>query len=302
MENLKVSIITVVRNGKNTIEQTIQSVLEQTYEDIEYIIIDGASTDGTQEIIKRYEGKLAYYVSEPDHGLYEAMNKGIRHAKGDIVGIINSDDWYEIDAVEAVVSVFQHSKAQVVHGNVYMIGEKGERWMRRPAPLKDIWSYMVLLHPTVFVRKWVYDQYGGFNEKYKIAADYELVLRLYNEQIDFVYLDKVISNFRNGGLSSREYGTAYKECLQIVQQCLRQYGTQELYAKVMEVNERYCAFENAILDDPYILEVLLKDFWGNNIKSIAIFGAGVRGARYCSLIHRTAIHPDCFFDNNAKDR
>ena len=110
-----VSIITVVRNARKTIEQTINSVLSQTYKNIEYIIIDGASTDGTQEVIKKYENQLTYSVSEVDQGLYDAMNKGIQHARGDIIGIINSDDWYECNAIQKVVDVFEKCDTKLVH-------------------------------------------------------------------------------------------------------------------------------------------------------------------------------------------
>ncbi len=104
VESLKVSVITVVFNGAGTIEQTIKSVLGQTYKNIEYIIIDGDSTDGTQEIVEKYGESIACFVSEKDNGLYDAMNKGISYATGDIIGIINSDDYYAVDAVEHVVN------------------------------------------------------------------------------------------------------------------------------------------------------------------------------------------------------
>lgn len=121
----KVSIITVVYNGAGTIEQTIKSVLGQTYKNIEYIIIDGASTDGTQQIVEKYVDKIAYYVSEKDEGLYYAMNKGIGKATGEIIGIINSDDWYDINAVKNIVGLFSKKDAEVVYGNTIVVAEDG---------------------------------------------------------------------------------------------------------------------------------------------------------------------------------
>lgn len=108
-ENYKVSIITVVYNGAKTIEQTIQSVLNQTYENIEYIVIDGASNDGTQALVEKYVDNISYYISEKDNGLYYAMNKGIRKATGDIIGIINSDDWYGENAIKDIVDHFRET-------------------------------------------------------------------------------------------------------------------------------------------------------------------------------------------------
>ncbi len=121
----KVSIITVVYNGIAHLEQTIQSVLNQTYDNVEYIIIDGGSTDGTVELIKKYEESIAYWVSESDGGIYDAMNKGISNATGEIVGLINADDWYETGTIEKVVETFQNSEVDVVHGSMEIISKMG---------------------------------------------------------------------------------------------------------------------------------------------------------------------------------
>ena len=122
-ENYKVSIITVVYNGAKTIEQTIQSVLNQTYENIEYIVIDGASNDGTQALVEKYVDNISYYISEKDNGLYYAMNKGIRKATGDIIGIINSDDWYGENAIKDIVDHFRENDVDLVYGQMITISE-----------------------------------------------------------------------------------------------------------------------------------------------------------------------------------
>ena len=125
LNNVKVSIITVSFNSVKTIEQTIKSVINQTYKSIEYIIIDGASTDGTQQVIEKYKDRISFYVSEKDDGLYYAMNKGIEHASGDIVGIINSDDWYVEDAVENMVVCMLETDADLAYGKVVNINTDG---------------------------------------------------------------------------------------------------------------------------------------------------------------------------------
>ena len=140
---MKVSIITVVFNGIRTIEQTIKSVLNQSYKNIEYIIIDGGSTDGTLDIIRKYENYLSYIISEPDHGIYDAMNKGIQKSTGDIVGIINSDDWYEVNTVSQVVERFESFAVDLVYGDINFIGKNGEIIRSENYSLEEIWYKMV---------------------------------------------------------------------------------------------------------------------------------------------------------------
>lgn len=200
----KISIITVVFNGAKTLEQTIVSVINQTYKNIEYIIIDGGSTDGTVDIIKQYEDRIAYWVSEPDKGIYDAMNKGIDVATGDIIGIINSDDYYDSNTVEYVVGGFQISNADIVHGNIILVLPDGCVYAEYSPPkvIKNlIWHDMAFYHPTCFVKKSIYKKYGAFSNSYKIAADYELLLKFYLNGVCFFYLEKDVAYFRLAGIS-----------------------------------------------------------------------------------------------------
>ncbi len=175
-----VSIITPVYNGEKTIRDTIESVLRQTYKNIEYIVIDGASTDHTMEIVKEYEplfqGRLKC-VSEKDSGIYNAMNKGIRLSTGQLIGIINSDDYYEFDAVEKVVSVMSDDFYQVIYGYLRIIEKGGESRVTKVH--KD--SGKMIAHPTCFLTRTVYQKYGMFLEWFETFADYELMLRLYGK-------------------------------------------------------------------------------------------------------------------------
>lgn len=195
-----VSIITVCFNSAKTIEQTILSVLHQTYSNIEYIIIDGGSSDGTQGIIKKYSDRVAYSVSEPDNGIYDAMNKGIRAATGEIIGIINSDDWYDLDAIAKVVEIYSKNKGvDVIHGGIRIY--ENERFSTSYCPRIKELNLCMIPHPSCFITKAAYNQYGVYNINYRIAADYELVARIYSAKGKFVYYNTILANLRMGGAS-----------------------------------------------------------------------------------------------------
>jgi glycosyltransferase involved in cell wall biosynthesis len=206
---LKLSIITVVWNNKETIKDAIDSVLNQTYKDIEYIIIDGASTDGTIEIIKSYGDKISKFISEPDKGLYDAMNKGIALATGDVVGILNSDDFY-IDnfVIEKVVKEFEEKKVDSVYADlVYVKPENLDKTARyydssKFNPSKFAYGWMPA-HPTFFVKREIYEKHGVFRTDLKIAADFDILARfLYTHRISYHYMQEVIVKMRVGGVST----------------------------------------------------------------------------------------------------
>lgn len=205
----KISIITVSYNSVETIEQTILSVLNQSYSNIEYIIIDGASTDGTVDLIRKYEDQIAYWVSEPDNGIYDAMNKGLDVASGDIIGIINSDDWYETNAVELIVQYFKNnSELEGVCGNLLIHLDFNKYNMIKVSHssinLSNIREKMSIAHPTLFLKKSFYLTYGKFDPKYSIAADYELLLRAMLKGAKLGYIPFLIAHFRVGGASSNQ--------------------------------------------------------------------------------------------------
>ncbi|MBO0948734.1 glycosyltransferase family 2 protein [Fibrella forsythiae] len=206
---MTVSIITVVYNGADTIADAIDSVLGQTYPMIEYIIIDGNSTDGTQAIIAGYGNRISQFVSEPDKGLYDAMNKGIQRATGDIIGILNADDLYRhTEVISRIVDTFSQYQADAVYGDlVYSQRESPERIMRywragtyRPGAFLRGWMPP---HPTFFVKSNVYQQHGYFTTTLRSAADYELMLRfVHKHQIQIAYLNEVVVVMRLGGVSN----------------------------------------------------------------------------------------------------
>lgn len=207
METNLVSIITVCYNSEKTIIDTLESVLNQTYKNIEYIVVDGLSKDKTVEIIKLYQKKfieknISYkWISETDRGLYDAMNKGIKMVSGDIIGIINSDDWYELDAVERIVQEFKKNTCDVVYGNlnVYKNEHFLEKW--ESGSIKKLKKGMTIFHPTMFVYSECYKKNGEFDILYNTAADWDFVLRLYKNKIVFKSMDNILANFRLGGIS-----------------------------------------------------------------------------------------------------
>ncbi len=206
---MKVSIITVVYNGAEHIRDCIDSVVNQTYPDIEYLIIDGKSTDGTVEIVQSYGSKVAHFVSEPDKGLYDAMNKGIRLATGDVVGLLNADDFYRHNRVIAnMVALFERTGSDAVYGDMLYVDrhdtQKLKRYWRsgwyKPGAFK--WGWMPG-HLSFFAKRSLYEKYGLFRLDMKSAADYELMLRfIHKNKVKLAYMDEVTIVMRAGGVSN----------------------------------------------------------------------------------------------------
>ena len=200
-----VSIVTVCLNSQNTIEQTIQSVLNQTYSNIEYIIIDGGSVDDTLDIIKKYEtafGDRLKWLSESDKGVYDAINKGIRMSRGDIIGVLSSDDWYEKNAVEKVMEHYDREfPCQVIYGMFRTIKDNQE-----PKITFINHSFLeseMLCHEACFISRKAYRLTGLYSLRYRIASDYDLLLKMTeHEKVRFTPVMEVLVNFRLGGISN----------------------------------------------------------------------------------------------------
>lgn len=224
---MKISIITVVWNNKETIKDAIDSVLNQKYNNIEYIIVDGASNDGTVEIVESYGEKINKFVSEKDNGLYDAMNKGLALVTGDIVGILNSDDFY-IDefVIEKVVKEFEEKQVDSVYADLVFVKpenlDKTIRYYDSSYFTPDRFAYgWMPAHPTFFVKREIYEKYGMFRTDYKIAADYELLTRfLGKNKISCSYINKVIVKMRIGGASTSGIKSNYILNKEIIRACL----------------------------------------------------------------------------------
>ena len=247
--DIKVSIITVSLNSEKTIEQTIKSVLHQTYTNLEYIIIDGGSTDGTIDIIHKYADRIAYFVSEPDNGLYDAMNKGIEKATGELIGIINSDDWYELDALKTVVALFARNiKADVIHGGIRIYDN--ERFSSVYCPKTSELKLCMIPHPACFVTKKAYQKFGTFNLNYNIAADYELLAHIYTSNGQFIFNNKTLANLRLGGASDLHRKTGHDESEELKKRYNLKY-TPSYLSLIKEYKTRITKFLKKKFDKLY---------------------------------------------------
>lgn len=206
---MKISIITIVYNNVNYIESCIQSVLSQTYKNIEHIVIDGGSTDGTQEVVIPYLPKLGYYKSEKDNGLYNALNKGINVATGDIIGILHSDDlFYDVDTLEKIVESFKSNDIDLLYANGLYVERDNQINVKRiykskPFKYKYLNFGWIPLHTTIYVKKELFKKYGLYDESYSIASDYEISLRWFKEKnIRKFFLNTFVVKMRLGGKST----------------------------------------------------------------------------------------------------
>lgn len=206
---MKVSIITTCYNRAATIKDAIESVLAQNYPDIEYIVVDGASMDGSVDVIKRYQGSVAKIISERDHGMYEAINKGVRMATGEIIGLVHSDDFlYDNHVISDVVKKFKETGADFVYGDGvyvnYLDTQKIVRnWVGGSYYRWKVACGWLPLHPTCYIRRDVMMREGLYDESYKIAADTDLLVRyLYKAHLKVAYMKRKIIRMRMGGLST----------------------------------------------------------------------------------------------------
>ncbi len=235
IDSVKITIVTVVYNGVESIESTIISVINQTYKNIEYIIIDGGSTDGTQEIIKKYNDKITYWMSEPDKGIYDAMNKGAEKATGTWVNFMNSGDSFLNN--ESLNDVFKNDNSHfdVIYGSVKCFN-KYESLVIHPKRLAEIKNHMIFCHQSSFVRTELIKKYK-FNLKYKIAADYNLFYSLYKDNYLFKELPNCISIFEaDNGISSNNFYLLNKEFLLINKKWSKFYSRLLFYNKMVFLN------------------------------------------------------------------
>ena len=211
---MKISIITITYNSAATLPRALESVRSQTYGDIEHIIVDGASTDGTKELIINYQLSIlnsqspkVRWISEPDGGIYNALNKGIAMATGDVIGFLHSDDvLYSPDSIGQIAAAFESSGADVVYGDLeYRHGDKVvRRWRSNAFRRGDLKYGWMPPHPTVYVRREVYRQVGPYDEWFRISADYDMILRIFTAGYKTRYIPQVLVAMETGGASNRD--------------------------------------------------------------------------------------------------
>ena len=208
MQDIRVSLITVTYNAESTIERCIQSVIAQNCQNIEYIVIDGASTDSTLQIINRYAQHIKIIISEPDKGMYDALNKGIKLATGDITGILNADDYFASDDILAdVATAFMDSNADILYGNLDFVDLNEtiiRKWRTRAYKIGDFdWGWMPA-HPTFYCRRSLFNSLGFYSLEHGTAADYELMLRfMHKTKVNAYFLNKVMVKMQCGGMSNK---------------------------------------------------------------------------------------------------
>ena len=239
---MKISIITATYNSGSTLRDTIRSVLSQSYPDIEYIIVDGGSKDNTLEIINEHKDKISKVISEPDKGIYDAMNKGIRMATGDIVGILNSDDFFtSTDVIENIAKAFESNDIDAVFGDIHFVKPDN---LKRPVrhysssifrPALFRFGFMPA-HPSFYVKRICYEKYGLYDLNYKIASDYDLLIRfLYVNKITYKYLNMDFVTMRVGGVSTENVKSRVVLNKEIVRAC-RKYG---IYTNLFVLSLKY---------------------------------------------------------------
>lgn len=206
--SMKISIITITYNSAKTLQHTLESVQSQTYPDIEHVIVDGASTDGTKDLIENYakQHSNVHWISEKDNGIYNALNKGISMATGDIIGFLHSDDvLFSAHSIEQIADAFKNPTIDVVYGDLQYCreGKIIRRWKSNdfnPHALKYGWMPP---HPTMYVRKEVYQQVGEYDEWFHIAADYDMMLRIFKSGFRSQYIPEVLVRMETGGASNK---------------------------------------------------------------------------------------------------
>ena len=223
---MRISIITVCLNSADTIRDALESVARQTFQEIEHIVVDGVSTDGTQDLVSAFMPKVARLISEPDRGLYDAMNKGMAAATGDIIGYLNSDDVYaDSDVLQKVVRVFADGSADACYGDLVYVQQNDmsrvvRYWRSRPYSPGLIERGWMPAHPTFFVRRPIFQKLGGFDIRYRYQSDYELMVRLFlKEGISAIYIPEVLVRMRTGGHTNRSIRNIVKGNLEAYRAC-----------------------------------------------------------------------------------
>lgn len=266
-----VTLITVCLNSVKSIEQTFRSVQSQTYGNIEYVVVDGASSDGTLDILKAHEELIDYYVSEPDKGLYYAMNKGIELARGEYVLILNSDDWYTHDAVEALVQAKDYSGCDFTAALArYVDEEKGESKVLGSMPFDDsVYFRMPLRHETMLIPAWLYEKLGPYDTAFRIIADRDYAARLFDAGATFYEIPRALLNFRTTGISNSNNELMITERDALLAKEFPFLSDDERSTLTRTSPETYVEIGNAHLDQPKFVKAcraLLEDHRANDGK------------------------------------
>lgn len=236
-----ISVITIVLNGESEIENTIQSVIFQQRIDVDYIIIDGGSTDRTAEIVEKYRNHISYFVSERDGGIYEAINKGIRTAKSEYIGTVNCGDTLAPGALDLVKDAIESHRPDIVFGNIKVCDRRlgVEVSTVHIANHLNLRQHMSVFHPATFVRRDCYEEIGLYDTNYRIAADYDFLLRCYLQGKSFCHVNSILSIFQSGGVSGTSVRTLFLENFKIRKNAMGFYIAVNWAIRNISVNVYY---------------------------------------------------------------
>lgn len=244
---MKISIITVSYNSAETIRDTIESVIAQSYPNIEYILIDGASKDNTLNIIKEYSDKISVLVSEPDKGIYDAMNKGIKMATGDVVGILNSDDvFYDQNSVQRVAQGFREGVdaiyADLMYVNRNDLNKPSRFYSSKSFSFAKVRFGIMLPHPTFYARKDLFDKFGFYKTNYRVAADFELIARFLANKINAVRIPVCLVKMREGGISSSDMKGRIHQNFEIVRACRENNIYTNIFMVMLKIPFKFLSY------------------------------------------------------------
>lgn len=300
---MKITVITVCYNSETTIERTIKSVIAQDYRNLEYIIIDGASTDKTLDIIEKYKKEITVCVSEPDNGLYDAMNKGLERSTGDVFAFLNSDDWYADNVLNRVNEYFENSNVDIVSGNIYLFSEGVSKELNFDrSNMEKMFFEVIYPHPALFAKRELYVKHGGFDTSYKLAADTDWVMNVCVNGAKVFCADDCFTYFSDGGLSFKKRYAGLKEQYQIA----RRYIQADAYihlkkdlieyytVKLEETRKWEClrdAFEKRTGDIKHLFDYS---------KTYYIWGAGARGMECLRMFENLGLKIAGFIDSDQK--
>lgn len=293
---MKITVITVCLNSEKTIEKTIKSVIIQVGQkwDLEYIVVDGGSKDGTIAILEKYDAFIDKCVSEPDQGIFDAMNKGISMATGDVIAFLNSDDWFEESVLGNVVAAFADGGCDCVCCDNFVLGKNGQReyYDASKYSAEDLHMQMIYYHSAIFCRKEYFKQNGNFDLQYKIASDYDWFLGIVEKGARLRYIHKPAFTFCYGGISSVNEIECAKEARQVALSHLPvDEGTyiKRIDGRLCEV-VLYAVDRNALY--PKLTELLGKK------QTNILWGAGARGIQWAEWFQKSGIKIDAFVDSN----
>lgn len=302
---MKITVITVCYNSAKTIERTIQSVLAQNYSDLEYIIIDGGSEDGTLDIIEKYKERISFYISEPDHGIYDAMNKGLDRATGDVFALLNSDDYYADNVLKNVNKYFETSNADLVSGNIYLcINGISEKVFFDKSDREKMFFEVIYPHPALFAKRQLYTKYGGFDTSYRIAADTDWVMKVCLNGANVLCVEDYFTYFSGDGVSFRKKYAALTELYDIVLKYTRleQYthmekAVNDFYSVKLKQTEREERKRNALEKRTEDIKKLF-----DYSKEYYIWGIGNRGMECMELFEKMGLRIAGLIDSCTKKK